>query len=237
MRRPPLQHPDLTWLFCQAEGEMGLRSSHGPLVDLALSGVSSGGSTHPLALSDKRLHSASEERRLRSRVSSLCNRYRLALWLAYGPQPWPREVRGTKAYGPWPGVLLLCPRAQRAFERALAARAARVPARALALEAPELARRDVQDQHCHRDASLDAVDALARRGLGEWLRSPTTLADQALLEQLRVDALALVTEAFEAYVLTGRLAFAAAAAEVRAGPSPRQERKRRRELVAVGELL
>jgi hypothetical protein len=236
-KAPPTQHPNLTWLFCEAEGDLGLRSSHGPLVDLALSGVSQGGSSHALSLSEKRLQAATDERRLRSRISTISPRHQLALWLAYGPQPWPREVRGAKAYGPWPGVLLLCPRARRAFERALAAKTARVPPRSPDPLVALFARKDgLLLSGPLRDTSFDAVESLARRGLGEWLRSPTTLADKTLLDQLRADARELVAEAFEAWALTGRRAFASAA-EVRAAPSPRQERKRRRDLVAVQDLL
>lgn len=114
--RAPVDDPELRWLFCEAEGALGLRSSFGALVDLALAGVPQGGASVPRGLTDRRLVAAGEERALRCRLGALSGRDREVLYLAYGPQPWPREVRG-RAYGSWPGVLLVVPAARRAHER------------------------------------------------------------------------------------------------------------------------
>jgi hypothetical protein len=233
--RPPVRDPDLTWLFCEAEGDFGLRSSHGTLVDLALSGVTSGGgSAGPRALAPWRVEAATRERSIGARLAGLSSYQRTVLFVAYGPQPWPREVRQPAVFGPWPGVLLLVPSAPRAFARAMWRGRVAAKTRAAGSQQDDVLRLDVAVDDGGRalgplrDTSLDAMDAVARRGLGEWLRSPATLADKALLSRLRAEAQEMVAEAYAAYRPL-------AVAEVEPRHAPRA-RRGRREIVAVEEL-
>lgn len=364
-KAPPVSDPDLVWLLNESEGALGLRSSYGPLVDLALSGVTSGaGSGGPRWLSQGRVLAAGAERELRGRLERVEPRLRAVLWLAYGPQPWPSEVRRVSIFGHWPGVLLLSETARQMFQRAVERRAEREEERraektsrgeggrveALAIcvideegdaptdiEVPRLPGamvvrqgprrtsgklyeavldappRDIEPEHsasrimalsgltvahevtsvsqlvrldgdalaegevvrlharggvwvpptlwrwrpqstsplgAHvlghdgrrgrwhqvrgpeaaevgppRDTTLDPVAAMLRRGLGEWLRSPTTSGDKALMAKLRAEARALVAEAHAAWRATSAFA-------------PREpEPKKRRERVQVEEAI
>jgi hypothetical protein len=150
-----------------------LRSSHGPLVQMALAGPPTGGARQSADahVTDKRLYHQGKERRIAAVLRSLKPIHGVALWLAYGPERWALEVY-TKfpALGACAGVVLVCPEGQRAFELEWHARAAKG----------------------HDAAKLDVF---VRRGLGEWLRG----APKAITDAVAASAAELLREARAAY--------------------------------------
>ncbi len=112
---------DLTTFFAEAEGDQGLRSSWGPLADIALGGF--GGTPDPerrvdhLLLGPVAENKVTAARRVRSALLGLAPSAVGVLYAAHGPTPWGRVIdsafgRGmgekvAKRLGPLVGVALL----------------------------------------------------------------------------------------------------------------------------------
>lgn len=106
----PLSPADVAWQFSEAEGVMGIRSSHGAIVDMAQSGIQDGGRTNGVEnRMTKAVRLAGETRLLRALgiagpdpvAKHRCIRARLAhlppsqmavLQAAYGPDDWTRTI-------------------------------------------------------------------------------------------------------------------------------------------------
>lgn len=86
----PLSTEDLQWWFCEAESRLGVRSTFGAFVDLAMSGIQGGGRSNgpERAWTDRKLDAAGRERCIRTRLAPACATHpQLAAVLAaaYGP--------------------------------------------------------------------------------------------------------------------------------------------------------
>lgn len=112
----------LTWYLHNADAAMGLRSSFGPMVDLALGGFGGSSGSHDggaVARHDRRAEvggggAVDLGRRLRERWMRLDPQTQRVLWLAYGPHAWSRWSKDVaRALGELSGVALLTHAAER----------------------------------------------------------------------------------------------------------------------------
>lgn len=155
-----------------------LRSSHGPLVEMALAGPPTGGAKRAADahVTDTSLFHQGRHRQIHAVLRTLSTAHQVALWLAYGPERYTLEVYARfPTLGACAGVVLVSGKAREAFDAEWYARAAKG----------------------HDEAKLDAF---VRRGLGEWLRS----APKAVVESVVSDAAQLLTEARQAYILASK---------------------------------
>lgn len=112
----------LHWFLHYGESAMGLRSSFGPMVDLALGGFG-GGAPDPHATAarrhDRRIADDTEMsygRRLRDRWRRLTPDTQRILWLAHGPHAWSRWSKDVaRALGSLSGVAILTTAADRGW--------------------------------------------------------------------------------------------------------------------------
>jgi hypothetical protein len=86
----PLSEADLRWWFCEAESRLGVRSTFGAFVDLAMSGIQGGGRSNgpERAWTDRKLDAAGRERCIRTRLAPACAanpQLAAVLAAAYGP--------------------------------------------------------------------------------------------------------------------------------------------------------
>lgn len=91
----PLSPADVAWQFSEAEGVMGIRSSHGAIVDMAQSGIQDGGRTNGVearAVEDRRLDATAKHRCIRARLAHLLPSQMAVLQAAYGPDDWTRTI-------------------------------------------------------------------------------------------------------------------------------------------------
>lgn len=91
----PLSPADVAWQFGEAEGVMGIRSSHGAIVDMAQSGIQDGGRTNGVearAVEGRRLDATSRHRCIRARLAHLLPSQMAVLQAAYGPDDWTRTI-------------------------------------------------------------------------------------------------------------------------------------------------
>lgn len=155
------------WLTDAADA--GLRSSHGALVDMALSGPPTGGGMtgdEATARAVRGLERAREHRTMEHALASLSMLHRAALWLAYGPHTWPAEARKLfRSMGAEVGVVLLAPSALSRWR------------------ADVLAREVTNPESAYRARSF---------GPGEWLR---LRAAQSIRGQVAKEARALLRSA------------------------------------------
>lgn len=94
----PLSPADVAWQFSEAEGVMGIRSSHGAIVDMAQSGIQDGGRTNGVearAVEDRRLDATARHRCIRARLAHLLPSQMAVLQAAYGPDDWTRAIGDT----------------------------------------------------------------------------------------------------------------------------------------------
>lgn len=81
----------LRWYYCEAEGELGLRSNFGDQLERAHSaggrnrGSKPLGAAHALGVTDRQLDAASAVREIEDRLHSLPRAMRLTLEAAFGP--------------------------------------------------------------------------------------------------------------------------------------------------------
>ncbi len=135
-RRPP--NPALQALadfFESADAEQGLRSSFGPLADMARAGFGSGSADHERAYTDRRFGlvpagsgAVTRARATRSALATLPPAQVAILFARYGGTPWTDIIDRahgvgsshlvTRALGDLVGVALLCPRAVKGFATA-----------------------------------------------------------------------------------------------------------------------
>lgn len=112
---------ELEWLLCHSEGEAGMASSFGSLVDAAMGGWGGGGDRERRITGWRfgRGGSVERGRALRTRFMAIESaRHRDVLLLAYGPYVWPRET--MRHLGQLAGVALIAEASQAGYERALA---------------------------------------------------------------------------------------------------------------------
>lgn len=93
VERPrPLTADDLRWLWQDAESELGVRSTHGAFVDMALIGPPSGGgrtnNAEARAVEAYRLQAVARERCIRQRLARAPHDAVAILRAAYGPEDW-----------------------------------------------------------------------------------------------------------------------------------------------------
>ncbi len=110
---------DLRWHFSEAESALGIRSTLGAFVDMALSGLSGGGRGNAVedrAVEPRRLAATGRHRCIRDRLRHLPPSTVEVLRAAYGADDWTNavddlQVRGPlrRAFGELVGVVLLTP--------------------------------------------------------------------------------------------------------------------------------
>lgn len=96
-RARPLTPADLAWQFGDAEALMGARSTHGALVDMAMSGPPSGGGGRAngveiAAVQDHRLDAVARHRCIRTRLAPVPPADLEVLRAAFGPEDWSRAI-------------------------------------------------------------------------------------------------------------------------------------------------
>lgn len=136
-RRPP--NPALQALadfFESSDAEQGLRSSFGPLADMARAGFGSGSADHERAYTDRRFGlgpagsgAVTRARATRAALATLPPEQVAILFARYGGIPWHRIIDAahgtgssllvTRGLGDLIGVALLCPRAAKGFASAV----------------------------------------------------------------------------------------------------------------------
>lgn len=84
----PLRPDDLRWWLCAAESRLGLRSTFGAFVDLAMSGIQGGGRSNGVERSwtDRKHEATARERCIRARLRGLAPHHLAVLIAAYSPQ-------------------------------------------------------------------------------------------------------------------------------------------------------
>lgn len=111
---------ELEWLLCKSEGAIGIVSNFQPLMDAARGGWGGGGNQEG-RITDRKFGfgecDVAKSRRLRTAYMRLSGEHRHVLWLAYGPETWPRETH--RPLGQLAGIALLTKAAQDGFKRAL----------------------------------------------------------------------------------------------------------------------
>lgn len=169
----------LRWHFSSEASDSGVRSSHGPLTDMALAGPPTGGARRaPDAhINDKWSDRMNAHRRIHAALAQLSQEHRDVLAAAYGEEPPPREV-GLRFSG-----LGGC------------ARAVLVSKVALALFVTD------GDQRRAKNVDPESLRAMQTGGVGEWLRSPEPTEKEskpkykAITDAIAVDASALLDAA------------------------------------------
>lgn len=145
---------ELRWYFCNAESDLGVQSSFGAFVDMAMSGIQPGGRSNgaerrAATIASRLDRPGQRHREMRRRMQALGEREPLlvqALFAAYGPTDWGRVAdaafgRGTgerlaKALGPNQiGVALLTERLAKVHAEWLTAPGARPPTPGMVLRA------------------------------------------------------------------------------------------------------
>lgn len=116
-RARPVTTTDLAWQFTEADALMGLRSTHGAFVDMAQSGIQSGGKSNGVearAVEDKLLNAVGRHRCIRARLAHVTLAQEAILRAAYGQDDWTRALEDLQvraavraAYGALVGVVLL----------------------------------------------------------------------------------------------------------------------------------
>ena len=197
-------------------GDAGLKSLHGPLIEMALGGPPppGGGARAPAdaRVTDRVLVAAAEHRRMRQALAKLSQAQRGVLWAAYGPDAsWPPEV---------------CARFQ---TLGLCCGVALGSAAATMLFSAEVERRF--QQVAGRREGVMRVEAFQRRGVGEWLRSSAPDEVVAVVvaeaEQLLRDAREAFRDALHAPVShTTRASASSASRERKPRVEPLELRKR-----------
>lgn len=132
-RRPPSPHLQaLADFFASAESAYGLRSSFGPLADMARAGFGGGSADHERAYTDRRFGlgpagsgAVTRARATRAALATLDAATVAILFARYGGTPWADIIDRahgvgsshlvTRALGDLAGVALLCPRAAVGF--------------------------------------------------------------------------------------------------------------------------
>lgn len=132
-RRPPSPHLQaLADFFASSDAEQGLRSSFGPLADMARAGFGSGGADHERAYTDRRFGlgpagsgAVTRARATRSILTTLPSTTIAILFARYGGTPWERILdqafgigAGAKVQrrlGDLAGVALLAPSVARGY--------------------------------------------------------------------------------------------------------------------------
>lgn len=92
-RPQPLTVDDLRWLWQEAESALGVRSTHGAFVDMALAGPPTGGGgrtngVEARAVEGWRLDAVARERCIRHRLADVPSEALAVLRAAYGPEDW-----------------------------------------------------------------------------------------------------------------------------------------------------
>lgn len=181
--------------FTSADGDQGLRSSWGPLVDIAMGGF--GGVPDPeRSVSDWRFgfrgnSDVAEARRVRSALLKLEPRHLHALFQAHGPTPWDKIIDASQGRGTAMrafrrieprllAVALLLPRVKRGFETFEATRG-EAPATGVAstlFREPDAAFR----ARAIRELDLDPADPVDAR----LLALPMPRLEVALLDHFQI---------------------------------------------------
>lgn len=102
-RTRALTPDDLRWEFGEAESALGIRSTHGAFVDMAQSGIQSGGRTNGVearAVEKWRLDAAGRHRCIRARLAHLLPSQVDVLRAAYGPDDWTRAIEDLQVRSP-----------------------------------------------------------------------------------------------------------------------------------------
>ena len=98
-----LSPEDLRWWFREAEAQLGARSTFGAFVDLAMSGIQSGGRSNGVerAWNDRKRAAAARERCIRRRIQLLQvpSPVLAVLAAAYGPRPEAIAMRAERVTG------------------------------------------------------------------------------------------------------------------------------------------
>jgi hypothetical protein len=189
--------------YATEEADSGLRSVHGALVDMCLSGGPSSTTTDRTP-GDRRVNATTRHREVRAALAPLSIHHRAALYLAHAPHRWPAEV--TQAWAPYPGVCLIVPTALSGWaaevsRRGDAAAVAASPTRelyALAL-AGAVGGRETPAPQPASHAAIKAAEAQNRGAAmtpGEWLRSAAAASSK---ETILREARGLLTEALRAF--------------------------------------
>ena len=97
LRLHPRDEAELRWFFQQAEGELGLQSSHAALVNACLGGRNKGskpvGAARQFEVAEHRLKAAETARRVARRLGAISPRDLRTLAAAYGGVSLPRRTR------------------------------------------------------------------------------------------------------------------------------------------------
>lgn len=91
MKPRPLTTDDLRWHFGEAESALGMRSTLGAFVDMALSGIQGGGKSNGVenrAVEQHRLDATARHRCIRQRLRGVPEAVMSVLRAAYGPDDW-----------------------------------------------------------------------------------------------------------------------------------------------------
>ncbi len=94
---------DLRWHFGEAESALGIRSTLGAFVDMALSGISGGGGGNAVearAVEPRRLDATGRHRCIRKRLAPLPPATMAVLRAAYGADDWARAVDDPQVRAP-----------------------------------------------------------------------------------------------------------------------------------------
>lgn len=124
----PLTDDALRWFYGQAAHDMGVRSSHGPLVDMALAGIQQSGGrangAEERAVADRQLAASGKHRCILARLGHLTQTQHAVLEALYGLGGWARapelaQVRATiqTALGDLVNVAPMTPHAKAHAER------------------------------------------------------------------------------------------------------------------------
>jgi hypothetical protein len=113
LRLRPADESDLRWLFCEAEGEMGLRSSMGPMIDKLTAGTTANRGSKPMGCtdeggpSDHAIEVVERWRRVTARLERLPTAQRRVLAVHFGPGIPRQQAEGYPGRGSWLALELL----------------------------------------------------------------------------------------------------------------------------------
>jgi hypothetical protein len=196
----PLTPATLAWFFGEAASAMGVRSSHGPLVDMAMSGIQGGGRSNGVearAVEARSLDAAGLHRCVTARLAHLTGTQRSILEALYGLGGWTlapelAQIRATlqAALGELVNVAPLTVAARQHAAR----RQAHPPAPRK--DRPSQPKRSVTPAQAARDL-LAADVALAGSARGAVIAA-VAREDRTELQQILRQAAALARDAREA---------------------------------------
>jgi hypothetical protein len=114
LRLSPFDEAELRWLFCEAEGDMGLQSGLGPMIERQRLGMRAHKASVPLGSiegaegpSQRQIDAVDRWRQVTGRLAQLPRQHRRTLESHYGVGLPRAQLVGLRDLGTWVGLLLL----------------------------------------------------------------------------------------------------------------------------------